>query len=230
MGPDGVRDEPRDTSGGSARSSVLSEQRHDLGVLERPKTSEIRRLAAADVARATRVPRGTVTYVLNGVRSQRISEATQEYVQAVAARLRYVANTASLSPAGAAYRVALLDLPSWPIVRWSPNCPRPASPRSRSSTTGGRCAPGRAWTLTSPREVLRCTAHRDSRDDLVAPTRDLHDAGVGRRRRPRVQDRRVLGVPTMMLSQDDKSRLVAEHLARQGRRHALYMIPASPPS
>lgn len=67
---------------------------------------------SADVARRAQVSRATVSYVLNGVRSQKISEKTREAVLRAAEELGYRPNLAAQSLAAGTSKVAILVIPS----------------------------------------------------------------------------------------------------------------------
>ncbi len=64
-----------------------------------------------DVARRANVSRATVSYVLNGVTSQKISQKTREAVHRAADELGYRPNPAAQSLAAGASRIALLVMP-----------------------------------------------------------------------------------------------------------------------
>lgn len=67
---------------------------------------------SADVARLAGVSRATVSYVLNGVASQKISETTREAVLRAAKELGYRPNRAAQSLAAGTSRIALFVVPS----------------------------------------------------------------------------------------------------------------------
>jgi DNA-binding LacI/PurR family transcriptional regulator len=67
---------------------------------------------SADVARRAKVSRATVSYVLNGVSSQKISEKTREAVLRAADELGYRPNLAAQSLAAGASRIAMFVVPS----------------------------------------------------------------------------------------------------------------------
>jgi DNA-binding LacI/PurR family transcriptional regulator len=67
---------------------------------------------SADVARRAKVSRATVSYVLNGVTSQKISERTRDAVNRAADELGYRPNLAAQTLAAGASRIALFVVPS----------------------------------------------------------------------------------------------------------------------
>lgn len=66
---------------------------------------------SADVAKRANVSRATVSYVLNGVTTQKISEKTREAVQRAADELGYRPNLAAQSLASGGSRLALFVIP-----------------------------------------------------------------------------------------------------------------------
>ncbi|WP_017935796.1 LacI family DNA-binding transcriptional regulator [Nocardioides sp. Iso805N] len=67
---------------------------------------------SADVARRANVSRATVSYVLNGVTTQKISDKTREAVRRAAEELGYRPNRAAQSLAAGASRIAMFVVPS----------------------------------------------------------------------------------------------------------------------
>ncbi|MFF1875804.1 LacI family DNA-binding transcriptional regulator, partial [Kitasatospora herbaricolor] len=67
---------------------------------------------SADVARLAKVSRATVSYVLNGVTSQKISDTTRDAVLRAAEELGYRPNRAAQSLAAGTSRIALFVVPS----------------------------------------------------------------------------------------------------------------------
>jgi DNA-binding LacI/PurR family transcriptional regulator len=74
-----------------------------------------RRVTGADVARAAKVSRATVSYVLNGVPHQKIPEATRQRVHDAAARLGYAPSAAARALRTGRSEIVLGLLPDWPI-------------------------------------------------------------------------------------------------------------------
>ncbi len=75
----------------------------------------LRRVTAADVARALGISRATVGFVLNNTPGQTISPATRERVLAEAKRLGYRPHTAARALRSGQSRIVLLILPDWPM-------------------------------------------------------------------------------------------------------------------
>jgi DNA-binding LacI/PurR family transcriptional regulator len=74
-----------------------------------------RRVTSADIAQATGVSRATVSYVINGVTTQSISEATRARILAAAADLGYTPYGPAKTLATGKSSLVLLVLPDWPI-------------------------------------------------------------------------------------------------------------------
>jgi DNA-binding LacI/PurR family transcriptional regulator len=74
-----------------------------------------RRVTSADIARVTGVSRATVSYVINGVTTQSISEATRARILAAAADLGYTPYGPAQTLATGKSSLVLLVLPDWPI-------------------------------------------------------------------------------------------------------------------
>lgn len=75
----------------------------------------VRRVTAADVARALGISRATVGFVLNDTPGQTISPATRERVLREAKRLGYRPHTAARALRSGQSRIVLLVLPEWPM-------------------------------------------------------------------------------------------------------------------
>jgi DNA-binding LacI/PurR family transcriptional regulator len=75
----------------------------------------LKRVTAADVARALGISRATVGFVLNNTPGQTISPATRERVLAEAKRLGYRPHTAARALRSGQSRIVLLILPDWPM-------------------------------------------------------------------------------------------------------------------
>jgi DNA-binding LacI/PurR family transcriptional regulator len=75
----------------------------------------LKRVTAADVARALGISRATVGFVLNNTPGQTISPATRERVLAEAKRLGYRPHTAARALRSGQSRIVLLILPEWPM-------------------------------------------------------------------------------------------------------------------
>lgn len=83
--------------------------------MEETVPNPVRRVTAADVARALGISRATVGYVLNDTPGQSISEATKRKVLATASSLGYQPNRAAQTLASGSSRIVLLLLPDWPL-------------------------------------------------------------------------------------------------------------------
>ncbi|GAB3812572.1 LacI family DNA-binding transcriptional regulator [Tessaracoccus terricola] len=77
--------------------------------------NQLKRVTAADVARALGISRATVGYVLNDTPGQKISEATRRKVLEKANILGYQPNRAARALASGSSRIVLLLLPDWPL-------------------------------------------------------------------------------------------------------------------
>lgn len=75
----------------------------------------LKRVTAADVARALGISRATVGFVLNNTPGQTISPATRERVLAEAKRLGYRPHTAARALRSGQSRIVLVILPDWPM-------------------------------------------------------------------------------------------------------------------
>lgn len=75
----------------------------------------LKRVTAADVARALGISRATVGFVLNNTPGQTISPATRERVLTEAKRLGYRPHTAARALRSGQSRIVLLILPDWPM-------------------------------------------------------------------------------------------------------------------
>lgn len=83
--------------------------------MEETMPSPLKRVTAADVARALGISRATVGYVLNDTPGQSISEATKRKVLETASSLGYQPNRAAQALASGSSRIVLLLLPDWPL-------------------------------------------------------------------------------------------------------------------
>jgi DNA-binding LacI/PurR family transcriptional regulator len=79
-------------------------------------TERVRRVTAADVARASGVSRATVSYVLNGTPGQSISEQTRERVRAHASELGYVPNSSARALVRGTSDIVLIDASDTPFT------------------------------------------------------------------------------------------------------------------
>ncbi|WP_434316154.1 LacI family DNA-binding transcriptional regulator [Leifsonia sp. P73] len=75
----------------------------------------LKRVTAADVARALGISRATVGFVLNNTPGQTISPATRERVLTEAKRLGYRPHTAARALRSGQSRIILVILPDWPM-------------------------------------------------------------------------------------------------------------------
>jgi len=75
----------------------------------------LKRVTAADVARALGISRATVGFVLNNTPGQTISPATRERVLTEAKRLGYRPHTAARALRSGQSRIVLIILPDWPM-------------------------------------------------------------------------------------------------------------------
>src|SRR5690625_354370 len=77
--------------------------------------ARVKRVTAADVARALGLSRATVGFVLNNTPGQTIPEQTRRRVLAEAERLGYRPHTAARALASGRSHIVLVVLPDWPI-------------------------------------------------------------------------------------------------------------------
>lgn len=77
--------------------------------------ARVKRVTAADVARALGLSRATVGFVLNNTPGQTIPEQTRRRVLAEAERLGYRPHTAARTLASGRSHIVLVVLPDWPI-------------------------------------------------------------------------------------------------------------------
>ncbi|MCE3555908.1 LacI family transcriptional regulator [Pseudonocardia sp. RS11V-5] len=188
------------------------------------------RLTAADVARAAGVSRATVSYVLNGSTTQRISEATRQHVRAVAEDLGYLPNAAAVNLRRGGNRLVLFAVGSWPI--------------------GPLVADLMATTVTRLEErgyhaLIQVRAGVDA-ERLLATYGQVHPVGViapAAVLTPQVVrvlraggaagilgfgERPVPGVHTVTFSQVDIGARIGAHLVERGHRHLVYVATPGP--
>lgn len=83
--------------------------------MEETMANPVKRVTAADVARALGISRATVGYVLNQTPGQSISDATKRKVMETASALGYQPNRAAQALASGSSRIILMLLPDWPL-------------------------------------------------------------------------------------------------------------------
>lgn len=189
-----------------------------------------RRVTALDVAREAGVSRATVSYVLNGSTSQRVSEATRARVTEVAKRLGYVPNAAALSLRAGSNRLVLVAIPYWPLG------PRVAELVSGlveglrrlgyqplvlfHAATDARAFQA-AWSSVQPIGIIAPAGLLDEplcRALRAGGTRGI--LAIGDAPRPEV--------PTLVIAQAPVGALAARHLVATGHRHLLMIHPDTP--
>ena len=79
------------------------------------RSEALKRVTAADVARALGISRTTVSFVLNNTPGQTIPAATRERVITEAKRLGYRPHMAARTLRSGQSRIVLLILPDWPM-------------------------------------------------------------------------------------------------------------------
>jgi DNA-binding LacI/PurR family transcriptional regulator len=78
-------------------------------------TATMKRVTAADVAKAAGVSRATVGFVLNGTKGQTISAATTKKVQDAAVKLGYTPHSQAQALRSGRSKIVLMVLPDWPL-------------------------------------------------------------------------------------------------------------------
>jgi DNA-binding LacI/PurR family transcriptional regulator len=182
-----------------------------------------RRVTSSDVARASKVSRATVSYVLNGTPNQTIPEATRRRVLAAAERLGYMPNAPARALRAGRSDVVLFLIPEWPIGPAIASLVEHLSlrltdqgltlvvhahPRAARSAT-------ELWKAMRPAAVINHQALNDHEADLA------QRAGIPVVT-PVFQSR---GRDTFALFQQRIGRLQAAHLLATGHRRLGFALP-----
>jgi len=183
-----------------------------------------------DVAREAGVSRATVSYVLNDVRTQRISPETRERVRLVAEKLGYQPHAGSVALRGRSPTIALIEVPYWPIgaVVGDALARIVTTFEARGYTallhferTGAgqplarACAAIQPAALLAPEEQLTPSFVRTLR---ASGTRAI--VAIGERPSPLV--------PTLVLAQADIGRVAVRYLGERGYRDVVALMPEDP--
>lgn len=187
-----------------------------------------RRPTSEDVARAAGVSRATVSYVLNGVQLDRISQDTQARVRASAEKLGYRPNAAAKTLRKGTSDIVLLSFPPWPLG--------PVIADSMSSWVRELAAIGYRSLLHLEQEddgnSLDLACHHVQPVCLIAPGWALSEPMVRRLRAAGTKavlaylDEKPVGfVPTLTFEQAAVGRAGVGHLADLGHRRILALLP-----
>ncbi len=183
-------------------------------------------LTSADVAREAGVSRTTVSYVLNGTGTARISEATAERVRATARRLGYAPSAAARTLRRGRNDLVLCVLPNWPVGpvldTLLDHLATALAAHGLSTLVHHNRGPQRLaelWREVTPRAVVGLT--RFAPDD----ERAMHEAGILVVRTSLDPDCEpgVFAVPQTCIG-----RLQVDHLAERGHQVLGYAAPMDP--
>ena len=186
------------------------------------------RITSKDVARAAKVSRATVSYVLNGVEDQRISAATRERVRRIAEELGYQPSAASNALRWGTSEIAVVGMPYWPL---------------------GQVVADALASIVTKLEALGYTAlahfdHGEDAEHLVRACTRIQPvaliAGAQQLKPPFVRTLRASGtsaivaigerplehVTTLVFAQEEVGRTAIRHLAERGHRRILAVVPA----
>ncbi|WP_037605990.1 LacI family DNA-binding transcriptional regulator [Streptacidiphilus rugosus] len=185
-------------------------------------------ITSTDVARAAGVSRATVSFVLNGTPTARISEETRTRVLAAADELGYVPHAAARSLR--AGRTDLIVLPAAVSAAgrlfsdWVDEMETALGERGYTVVLHGNRSPdpvtaARAWAQLRPAAVL-----------AMAPTGLTAEAvqvlaQAGTTAVLTIAPEPVPGVLTLLGDQTDIGRIAAEHLIARGRRRIGVLMP-----
>ncbi|VXB37555.1 LacI family transcriptional regulator [Microbacterium sp. 8M] len=191
------------------------------------KPEALKRVTAADVARALGISRATVGFVLNNTPGQTISHATRERVLAEAKRLGYRPHAAARTLRSGQSRIVLLILPDWPMdysMRTHLDEASLVLDRAGYSLVtmtphpGGQAQP--LWETLRPDVVLGMAAL--PRKTIAA----IHDSGVPHVIAEVLEDQQ--GPSDDGLRYAEGPRLQVEHLLAQGRTRLAFAGSSDP--
>jgi DNA-binding LacI/PurR family transcriptional regulator len=176
------------------------------------------------------VSRATVSYVLNDVESQRISQETRERVKRVALRMGYQPHAAARALRDGNSTIVVVELPYWPIG--------PAVAEALSAVVTKLEARDYTALLhferTGRGESLARACARVQPVALIAPAEELSPQFVRTLRASGTAAIIAIGekpsrlVPTFIFSQEDVGRAAVRHLADRGHINLLALMPADP--
>ena len=165
---------------------------------------------SADVARRANVSRATVSYVLNDVTSQKISDKTREAVLRAAEELGYRPNLAAQSLAAGASKIALFVVPSVHLGE--------LAVVSSSHMTARAAEQGVTLIVhfEGPASRAVIDVAQDLRPRLVVSMFDLDDDTAGWLREREITVASVFGTGLAMTGSDRSGWFQVEHLAEKG--------------
>jgi DNA-binding LacI/PurR family transcriptional regulator len=186
------------------------------------------RVTSTDVAQEAGVSRATVSYVLNGVSRQGISDATAQRVRDAAARLGYLPSAAARSLRRGRSDVVLLAVGDWPysfaVAQLVEHLTRELAASALTVLVHHRSPESRpvaemCWTVDAMAVVsLEGVSSQEEQTLQAAGIHVAHPRAAGLAGHP---DIRVAASPEI-------GRLQVEHLAAAGHRRIGYAMPDDP--
>jgi DNA-binding LacI/PurR family transcriptional regulator len=189
-----------------------------------------KRVTSQDVAVEAGVSRATVSYVLNGVTNQPITDATRDRVLDAARRLGYRPNAAARMLKTGQSDILLQVVPPWtpgPIMQMGM-----AWFVERSTALG--YTPLLYFGHGAPDGALADAVDRLQPVGVVAPGPVLtpsfvaHLRANGTKAVLAIDSSPRRGVPTVVIDNRSIGELAVSHLAERGRRHVLAVLPVDP--
>ena len=189
------------------------------------------RVTSTDVARAARVSRATVSYVLNDVPGQRISDETRERVRRIADELGYQPSAAANALRNGTSQIAVIGWSYWPIgpvvgdhlgalVPMLEERGYTAMLHFERSDNAERLM--RACARIEPLVLIASANHLTARF-----ARTLRASGTSAILA--VGERPSAHAPTLLFPQRAIGEAAIRHLAERGHRRVLAVMPAEPP-
>ncbi|SEL30064.1 LacI family DNA-binding transcriptional regulator [Streptacidiphilus jiangxiensis] len=192
------------------------------------KGPQAARITSTDVARAAGVSRATVSFVLNGTSTARISEETRSRVLAAADELGYVPHAAARSLRAGRSDLILLPAAVSATGRlfsdWVDDMETALGERGYTVVLHGNRSPdpvtaARAWAQLRPAAVLAMAPN-----SLTAEAVQVL-AQAGTTAVLTIAPEPMPGVFTLLGDQSDIGRVAAEHLVSRGRRRIGVLMP-----